>query len=276
MDEAPARHPRAEAESGPARHFDEGDAYERFMGRWSRAAGEIFLDWIAPPRAARWLEIGCGSGIFTELIIERCAPAAVCAVDTSEKLIEHARRRPLARFAEFRIADAEALPFTDRAFDVVASSLLMNFVTDRPRAMAAMRRVTRPGGLVAAMVWDFAADLSPSGPMRRTLRKMGLEAPPVPGSRESTLDALADLFRGAGFDAIAATAIDVTASFPSFDDFVRAQTTSYNPLTKFIDRLGAAERAKFYRQVGAAISTSPDGRIKYSARANVIKARVQG
>jgi ubiquinone/menaquinone biosynthesis C-methylase UbiE len=260
----------------PAQRFDDGDAYERFMGRWSRAAGEIFLDWIAPPKGARWLEIGCGSGIFTELIIGRCAPAAVCAVDTSAKFIEHARRRPIACEAEFWIADAEALPFPNLSFDVVASSLLINFVADRPRAVTAMRHVARPGGLVAAMVWDFAADLSPSGPMRRALREMGIEVPPVPGSQDSTLDALANLFRCAGFDAIAATSIEVTASFPSFDDFIQAQTTSYNLLTKIIDKLGAAERASFYRKVGATISKFSDNRIEYSARANAIKARVLG
>ena len=96
--------------------------------------------------------------------------------------------------ARFRLADAQDLPFSDASFDVVASALVMNFVPDRARAIAQMRRVARPGGLIAACVWDFAAELSPSGPLRRAMRRIGIDPSPVPGTDASGQAVLADLF----------------------------------------------------------------------------------
>jgi SAM-dependent methyltransferase len=137
--------------------FDDGAAYECFMGRWSRAVGATFLRWVAPPRGAYWLDVGCGTGVFTELVLDTCAPASIVAVDPAAAQIDHARKQAVARRADFRIADAQTLPFPDGAFDVVASALVINFIPDRPRALAEMRRVARPGGTVAGYVWDFAA-----------------------------------------------------------------------------------------------------------------------
>ena len=165
--------------------FDDGEAYEQFMGRWSRELGKAFLAWLQPPEGAHWLDVGCGTGIFTELISDTCAPASVIAVDPSESQIARARKRVARTKAEFRLADAQELPFPDESFDVVASALVMNFVPDKTRAMSEMRRVARPGGLIAACVWDFAAELSPSGPLRRAMRRIGIDAPPVPGTDAS-------------------------------------------------------------------------------------------
>src|SRR5436190_20221478 len=97
-------------------NFSDGAAYERFMGRWSRAVGTIFLDWVAPSPGARWLDVGCGTGAFTELVLDTRSPSAVTAVDPSPAQIDYVRRQPLAQRADFRVADAQALPFPDRAF----------------------------------------------------------------------------------------------------------------------------------------------------------------
>ena len=184
------------AEARPT--FDDGAAYDEFMGRWSRAVGAVFLDWLAAPRKAAWLDVGCGTGAFTTLIVKTCAPARVAAVDPGAAQIEFARRQPVAKRADFRVADAQTLPFSDGTFDVVASALVINFIPDRARAVAQMRRVTRPYGTVGGYVWDFADDRSPSWPFNRALSALGIEPPQLPGTPESTLDGFARPVRGRG------------------------------------------------------------------------------
>src|ERR1700712_749985 len=93
--------------------FDDGAAYERYMGTWSQLAGENFLDWLAPKSGLRWLDVGCGNGAFTEMVVERCAPTSVRGIDPSEAQLVYARTRLSASIAEFRQGDAMALPFSD-------------------------------------------------------------------------------------------------------------------------------------------------------------------
>jgi ubiquinone/menaquinone biosynthesis C-methylase UbiE len=254
--------------------FDDGAAYERFMGRWSRAAGAIFLDWIAPPKDAQWLDVGCGTGVFTELVLDRCSPATVIAIDPSAAQIELARSKPVARRADFRVADAQALPFHAGAFDVVASALVLNFIPDPARALAEMRRVARPGGVLASYVWDFAGSRSPGSLLRRAMRRIGADDPPVSGTETSRLDAIRQLFAQAGLQEIAGRAIDVTVSFPDFDDFWQSQTQRSNPTSKMIAALPDSDRAKLIAAVRTELQAGPDGTFAYSARANAIKARV--
>src|ERR1041384_5093740 len=99
------------AETTPA--FDDGEADELFMGRWSRAAGTTFLDWLKPPRQARWLDLGCGTGAFTDWVAPTWPRAALTAVDPSPAQIDHARLQPIGQRADFRVADAQQLPFAD-------------------------------------------------------------------------------------------------------------------------------------------------------------------
>ena len=257
-------------------NFDDGAAYERFMGRWSRAVGAIFLDWVAPPQGAHWLDVGCGTGVFTELIANTCAPASVTALDPSPQQVEYARRQPIAQRADFRVADAQELPLAAASFDVVASALVINFIPDRPRALAEMRRVARPGGTVAGYVWDFSNESGSNGPLMRGIRDVGIEPPEVPGTKDSTLQALRGLFERAGFEAIEVRSIDVINSFADFDDFWRSQTPAFSPVGKFIATLTEARRRQVMEAVRAGLPPRPDGTIAYSARANAVKARVPG
>ena len=254
--------------------FDDSAAYERAMGRWSRAIAPAFLEWVAPPRGARWLDVGCGTGAFTELVLEACSPLTVSAVDPSAAQIDHARRRPATRRANFQVGDAQALPFPDGAFNVVASALVLNFVPDQPRALSEMRRVARAGGMVAGYVWDFAAELSPSGPLRRGMRRFGADVPKLPGTDQSSIDALGKLFERAGLERIATRTIEATQLYSDFDDFWQAQTPSYSPTTKVIAAMAENERARLRDVVRSELPTRPDGKVEYFARANAVKAFV--
>ena len=260
-----------------ATHFDDAASYDLFMGRWSRAVGATFLDWLKAPQGARWLEVGCGSGAFTAMVLDLCAPSAINALDPSRSQVEYASRLPLSQPVEFHVADAQSMPFADASFDVVASALVINFVPDRPRALREMRRVARAGGMVAGYVWDFIAERGPTRPMRVGLSRIGTEPPrPLMGAEDTSLEALAALFRNAGLERIETTAIDVSLDFPSFDEYWRVQSPPLHPNVKAVKALAPDERARLMEFVRAELTIHPDGRIGGSARAHAIKARVPG
>jgi len=254
--------------------FDDGASYERFMGRWSRAVGATFLQWVTPPKGADWLDVGCGTGVLTQLVVDTCEPASVVAVDPAAAQIDHAHKQPVAQRADFRIADAQSLPFSDCAFDVVASALVLNFIPDRPRALAEMRRVARPGGIVAAYVWDFAQGRGTAWPLARGMREVGIEVPRVPGAEDTSIAALQSLLERAGYQDIAVRSIEATQTYPSFDDFWTSQVPPFTPNGKAIAMLSDAKRAELAVAVRALLPISPDGNIVYSAMANAVKARV--
>jgi SAM-dependent methyltransferase len=254
--------------------FNDGTAYERFMGRWSRAIGVNFLNWLAPPSGARWLDVGCGTGAFTELVLASSSPGSVIAVDPSADQIEYARRLPIARLAEFRVADALNLPFPDRSFDIVASALVINFIPDRPRGLAEMRRVAQAGGLVAGYVWDFAATRGSGWPLSQGMRAIGIEPPPVPGAKDSSIEALQSLFKQAGLQSVEARPIEIASTYRDFDDFWVSQTPAFSPNGRFIATLAEPDRLRLRKSVLTILAPSSDGSITYSACANAIKARV--
>jgi ubiquinone/menaquinone biosynthesis C-methylase UbiE len=115
--------------------FNDGAAYERMMGTWSRIAGAIFIDWLAPPSGLRWIDVGCGNGGFSELLVERCAPAEVQGINPSEAQLAFARTRPGARLTKFDRGDAMALPVSDDAFDAATMALVIFLFAIRPKAL---------------------------------------------------------------------------------------------------------------------------------------------
>src|SRR5262245_46092469 len=148
--------------SAQIRHHDvwgSGEAYERYVGRWSRQVAREFVDWLALPTEGRWLDIGCGTGALTQAILARATPASVAGIGPSDQFIGHAREHIVESRARFRAGSAEILPFADRLFDAVVSGLVLNFVTSPERAVAEMRRVLRPGGTGAVYVWDHAGEM---------------------------------------------------------------------------------------------------------------------
>ena len=254
--------------------FDDGAAYERFMGRWSRAAAPVFLDWLAVRPGASWLDVGCGTGILAEALLGLCAPESVHAIDPAAAQVAAAAHGPLAGRARFHVADAVQMPFADASFDVVASALVINFIPAPALALAEMRRVARAGGLIGAYVWDFAKERSPSGPLRRAMRRLGAEVPAIPGTEISGVEALCALFATAGLERIETRTIDVCLAYEDFNDFWRSQTPGYAPTTKIIAAMKDRERMRLMRAVESSLPRGPGGVIEYCAQANAIKARL--
>lgn len=253
--------------------FDDAAAYDRLMGRWSRAVGERFLDWLAPPAGLRWLDVGCGAGAFTQLVLQRCAPSAIVGVDPAPAQIDYARQQTPA--AEFRVADAMALPFADGAFDVVASALVINFIPDRAKALAEMRRVLRPGGIVAAYVWHRSATANdaPFAPIERGLESIGAEVRRPPMRPESTPEGARAALETAGFGDIAISTLAASRSFRDFDDYWETHCLPIAPPGQSIAALSDEGRAKLRATMQAMLPAAPDGTVSYSSRALAFKAR---
>jgi SAM-dependent methyltransferase len=248
--------------------YDDGDAYDRAMGVWSQLAGEIFLGWLAPGPGLRWVDVGCGSGAFTELIVQRCAPVEAQAVDPSESQLAFARRRPAARVAKFRLGDAMALPYADDSFDAAVMALLLYFVPQPVTGVAEMVRVVRPGGLVAAYLWDVGAGGFPFEPIRVEMRAMGMTPLDPPNVRASRMDELHDLWAGAGLTAIEGRTITVSRSFASFEEFWTI--TGAPSIRATIDKMAPAD----VEQLKSRVRARRPADATYQGTANAIKGRV--
>lgn len=257
----------------PAIRFEDGAAYERGMGQWSRPAGEIFLDWLAPDPGLRWIDVGCGSGAFTELVVQRCAPIEAQGIDPSEAQLAFARSRPGARGAEFRIGDAMALPFADNRFDAATMALVIFFVPDPAKGVAEMVRVVRPGGIVAAYAWDMASGGFPFAPIQAGMRASGITPPMPPSIDASRVEAMRDLWTHAGLEAIEQREITVQRSFADFEDYW-SQSTITGSMHPTIAAMSPEDAAKFKQRVREHLPADADGRVTWRARANAIKGRV--
>jgi ubiquinone/menaquinone biosynthesis C-methylase UbiE len=253
--------------------FDDGAAYERMMGVWSRLAGEIFLDWLAPRPGLKWIDVGCGNGAFTELIVAKNAPAEVRGVDPSDGQLAYARTRRGIEMAEFHKADAMALPFGDRAFDVAIMALVIFFVPEPARGVAEMVRVVSPGGTVAAYAWDFVSGGFPLQPIQTELRAMGFTPTLPPRFESSTIEALHKLWSDAGLVDIETRRIDVERSFADFNDFWGAVMAAPT-LGELLAKMAPDALAGLKTRVGSHLKEDSTGRISYGAWANAIKGRV--
>ena len=253
--------------------FDDGAAYERMMGTWSRLAGAIFLDWLAPEAGLRWIDVGCGNGAFTELLAQRCAPAELQGIDPSEGQLAFARTRPGARGALFQQGDAMALPFPDDRFDAAVMALVIFFVPDPAKSVAEMARVVRPGGTVAAYAWDMLAGGFPLEPIQAEMRAMGLKLLLPPSADASRMEALRTLWTGAGLTAVETREITVSRTFSDFDEFwtISLLGASLRPL---VAAMPPDDLERLKTRVQARLPPDAAGRITYPAHANAVKGRV--
>jgi len=253
--------------------FDDGAAYERYMGEWSRLAGETFLDWLAPQSGLRWLDVGCGNGAFTEMLVGRCAPVSVHGIDPSEGQLAYARTRPAARVAQFGRGDAMALPFPDDTFEAAVMPLVIFFVTDPARGVAEMARVVCPGGIVTAYAWDMEGGGFPYEALHFEMRGMGVAVPSPPSPGASRIDAMRDLWAGAGLDSVETREITVRRTFDDFDDYW-ATVLGGPSVGPQLASMASRDLALLKSRMLARLPADADGRITCSARANAARGLV--
>ena len=257
----------------PPIRFSDGAAYEDFMGKWSQLAGDTFLRWLEPPPGWRWVDVGCGNGAFTEMLVDRCAPVAVQGIDPSIEQIAFARERLGGGSAQFDVGDAMALPCADASFDAAVMALVIFFVPDPAKSVAEMARVVRPGGSVSAYAWDILGGGFPYAALQDEMAKLAMTPawpPSVEASRMATMRAL---WAGAGLRQIETHEIDVERTFADFDSFWRIAQTG----PRLAESLAAMPRDAHQirrERLRARLIADGQGRVTYRARANAINGRV--
>lgn len=260
--------------TGPGRGalWSSADSYEGYIGRWSRALAPTFLEWAGVQTGSRVLDVGCGTGALSDALLRR--GASVSGIDPSEAFVEFARAQLPA--AEFQVGDAQALPFADSTFDAAVSGLVLHFVPDPARAAREMRRVVRASGIVAAYVWDYSGRME----LVRHFWDAAVEQDPHragPFDQASRYplchpDRLAALFRDAGLDGVATTAIDQPTVFRDFDDYWRPFLGGRTPASEYCLSLPEEQRADLRERIRRRLPIGNDGTIGLIARAWAVRA----
>jgi SAM-dependent methyltransferase len=218
------------------------DAYDRFMGRYSVPLAEQFADWSGVAGPGRALDVGCGTGALTRVLIERLGVDGVSAVDPSSQLL--AALRQAFPTLDVQTATAEQLPYPDDLFDHALAQLVVSFMTDPVLGLREMSRVTRPGGTVSACVWDLAGGGAPLAPFWRAARDLdpGVDDESGrPGTREGELAHLCDQ---AGLSQIENTALTVTVRHPTFEDWWVPYTFGVGPAGAHVRSLDEMARVR--------------------------------
>lgn len=253
--------------------FDDGAAYERYMGVWSQLAGNTFLAWLAPAPGLRWLDVGCGNGAFTEMLIDQCAPASVHGVDPSEGQLVYARTRFASGVAQFFQGDAMAQPFPNDMFDAAVMPLVIFFVPDAAKGVAEMARVVGPGGLVTAYAWDMHGGGFPYHALQAEVRALGVPVPAPPSTGASRMATMRELWAAAGLEAVETREIEVQRTFADFDDYW-ATIHGAPSLSTSIAAMSPEQFELLKARMRVHLPADESGRITCSARANAIKGRV--
>lgn len=250
--------------------FEDGAGYEKMMGAWSRIAGSVFLDWLAPPKGLRWVDVGCGNGAFSQLLVDRCDPVSVDGFDPSEAQLAFARERPAGTFATFRAGDAMQAPYPDRSFDAAVMALVIFFVPDPARGVAEMARLVKPGGSVSAYAWDILGGGLPHAPLVAALKEIGLPPLYPPSAPAAELSALRQLWSDAGLSAVETHQFTVRRTFDSVDDAWNTCLLG-SSIGQRIATLSAAQVAEARELFRANLQQDTSGPITCSARFNAVK-----
>jgi SAM-dependent methyltransferase len=200
-----------------------GASYESYIGRWSRLVARQFLNWLDVPSGAKWLDVGCGTGILSQTILDSVSPQAILGIDSSEEYIEFACKRVKDPRVLFRLGNAQALPVETASYDIVVSGLVLNFVPQPSQAVSDMARAVRNGGTVAAYVWDYADKMQSIRYFWNAAVELDKTVLALDEGRRFPLcqpEHLRQLFQIiAGLENVEIQVIDVPTIFRDFDDY---------------------------------------------------------
>ena len=250
--------------------WESGGPYEQYVGRWSRKVAREFLAWLRVSPGQTWGDVGCGSGALIDAILAEFDPKAIMAIDRSEGFVAEARRRVGDPRVRLEVGDATALPWPSASCDATVSGLVLNFVSNADSMAKEMVRLTRPGGRVAAYVWDYARGMQ----MMQHFWDVAVELNP----NDSTLDEaerfplcqpepLEALFRATGLTSISVRPIDIPTVFRNFDDYWLPFLGKQGAAPTYLASLNGDTRDQIRDALKARLVVSPEGSIAMTARA---------
>ena len=248
-----------------------GDKYDRFMGRYSRELAPRFIEFAGVESGMTAVDVGCGPGALAERLVEQLGAERVAAADPSEPFVAAAGER--APGADVRLAPAEELPWDDDAFDAALSQLVVNFMRDADAGVAQMRRVVRPGGVVAACTWSYGEDMEMLRGFWDAARKLDSGAPDEGSTMPyRSTEELGELWRRVGLGDVETDHLRVETSYTGFDDLWEPFTYGVGPAGAYLARLEPEQRealrTNFFTGLG-----EPSGPFTLSATACAVRGR---
>ncbi len=251
-----------------------GDAYEPYVGRWSRLIAAQFLDWLAVPEGKAWLDVACGTGALTDTILHRANPARIKGIDASKDYVAYAGRAIQDPRVTFEVEDAQQLQEPAGAYDMAVCALALNFVPQPERAASEMARVVLPGGQVAAYVWDH--------PGRMEFMQYFWAAAAALDRRAADLDEghrfqlcqpapLQQLFEKIGLEQVEVRPIDIDTHFTDFDDYWSPFLGGQGPAPGYVMSLGEEARLALRERLRLSLPIAADGSVPLVARAWAVR-----
>jgi ubiquinone/menaquinone biosynthesis C-methylase UbiE len=218
-----------------------GDKYDRFMGRYSRELAPRLIEFARVDSGMAIVDVGCGPGPLTERLVERVGAGNVAAADPSEPFVAAATER--APGADVRQAAAEELPWADHRFDAALSQLVVNFMRDADAGVSEMRRVVRPGGMVAACTWSYGEDMEMLRAFWDAARRLDSGAPDEASTmRYRSTEELDELWRRVGLSDVETDHLRVETSYTGFDDLWEPFTYGVGPAGAYLEKLEPEQR----------------------------------
>jgi 2-polyprenyl-3-methyl-5-hydroxy-6-metoxy-1,4-benzoquinol methylase len=254
--------------------WEDASAYESYVGRWSRLVAKPFIEWLAQPAGSAWLDFGCGSGALTETILAEGAARLVVGCDQSSGYVDFARRHTTDPRANFVVAGLSDLPTVDGGFDACVAGLVLNFLPNPADGIAALATRVRPGGMIAAYVWDYADGMQ----LMRAFWDAAVTLDPVVQARDEGVrfplcrpGPLCGLFEDAGLQHVQVRAIDVPTVFQDFADYWRPFLGGQGPAPTYLMSLPPEHREQLRAALERQLPSDSDGCIPLVARAWAIR-----
>jgi len=256
----------------PKDHFARGDAYEPYVGRWSRLVAREFIEWLNMPKGKAWLDVGCGTGALTQTILQHAEPLKVKGVDRSEGFIEYASARVQDERAEFEVGDAQSIAVEDNSYDIAVSGLVLNFVPKPEVMITEMARAAREK--VAIYVWDYGEGMQMMRYFWDAAAALEPDAARLDEGPRFVIcqpEPLTKLFETAGLQDVQVRPIDVPTVFKDFDDYWGPFLGGQGPAPTYAMSLNEEQRAALRERLRTSLPIASDGSISLTARAWAVK-----